>query len=202
LIYLFLKFNLNKTYIGRACLCFFQGANFVSDASLVSVELSRLARLQPRGANATRDRNVTCAVESSSPTKIVCTLPENTGSNYVLTVTVDVLESPGYDCDAACVSAKNSLDCPAALYASASGAAAAGSRFLYDGDDCVRVARDAFLFSYGAPTLETLLPSRNAAITGAEQLVIKGTNFGPQLDDASPHWWLRKNTYGARKRKK
>jgi hypothetical protein len=189
-------------------LCFSQGANFVSDASLVSVELSRLARLQPRGANATRDRNVTCAVETSSPTKIVCTLPENTGSNYVLTVTVDVLESPGYDCDPACVSAKNSLDCPAALYASASGAAAAadddddGGRFLYDGDDCVRVASDAFLFSYGAPTLETLLPSRNAAITGAEQLVIKGTNFGPQLDDASPHWWLRKNTYGARKRKK
>lgn len=176
-----------------------QGANFVSDASLVQVEFSRLARFQTGAVNITRDRNFTCDIETTSPTKITCIIPENTGSNYVLKVAVDVLESPSYTCDEVCIGTKSSLDCPAALYAtvgSGNGTSIGddGAPSPYDGDDCLRVDSDAFIFSYGAPTLESLLPSRNADITGDEQLVIKGTNFGPQLEDASPHWWLRRNT--------
>ena len=164
------------------CTCALQGANFVSDASLVKVELTRLARLQPKGENVTRDRNFTCEVDSCSPTKIQCVIPENTGGNYVLKVTVDVLESPAYTCDETCLSSKNSIDCPAAAYT-----AGADDGDPYEGNDCVIVDEDAFVFSYGAPSIETLLPSRNADITGDEQLVIKGTNFGPQLSDDSPY---------------
>lgn len=170
----------------------------MSDASLVQVELSRLARLQSGSVNITRDRNFTCDIETTSPTKITCTIPENTGGDYIMKVAVDVLESPSYSCDEACISTKGSLDCPAALYANTAGGNGTssndGTSSAYDGDDCLRVDSDAFLFSYGAPTLESLLPSRNADITGDEQLVIKGTNFGPQLDDTSPYWWLRRDT--------